>query len=139
MEYHDLPSEEVPTLSEVQAAVGVLKNYKAAGVCGISPEMVKYSGHDGLKMLHMLISNVWHTGVVPEDWRRALIVPLLKKGDPTNMTTIEASAFSVYLERSLQLCSNTKSKTGLKVCYWKGNVAFARADLAMMPFSALMA
>ena len=50
----DLPADEVPTLSEVQAAVGALKNYKAAGVCGVSPEMIKYSGHDGINMLHLL-------------------------------------------------------------------------------------
>ena len=29
--------------------------------------MNKYGRHDGLKMLHMLISSVWHEGVLPED------------------------------------------------------------------------
>ena len=62
----DPPSDEVPTLPEIAAAVSALKNYKAAGVCGISPEMIKYGGQDGLKMLHILISRVWHEGVVPE-------------------------------------------------------------------------
>ena len=53
--YQDPPSDEVPTLSEIAAAVNALKNYKAAGVCGISPGMIKYGGQDGLKMLHILI------------------------------------------------------------------------------------
>ena len=78
--HHDLPADEVPTLSEVEAAVNTLKNYKAAGVCGIFPEMIKYGGHDGLKMLHMLISSVWHEGVVPDDWRKALIVNPFEEG-----------------------------------------------------------
>ena len=106
----DFPSDEVPTLSEVQAAVNALKNYKAAGVCGISPEMIKYGGQDGLKMLHTLISNVWHTGVVPEDWRKALIVPLFKKGDPTNidnyrgisLLSLPGKVFAILLKNRLQ-------------------------------------
>ena len=72
--------------------------------------MVKNSGHDGLKMLHMLISNVWHTGVVPEDWRRALIVPLLKKGDPTNidnyrgisLLSLPGKVFAIVLKHKIQ-------------------------------------
>ena len=106
----DLPSDEVPTLSEVQAAVSVLKNYKTAGVCGISPEMIKYGGQDGLKMLHMLISNVWRKGAVPEDWRKALIVPLFKKGDPTivdnyrgiSLLSLPGKVFAIVLKHRLQ-------------------------------------
>ena len=36
----DLPSDKVPTLQKVASAVSALKNHKAAGVCGISPEIV---------------------------------------------------------------------------------------------------
>ena len=50
-----------------------------------SPEMIKYGGQDGLRMLHILISRVWHEGVVSGDWKKALIVPPFKKGDPTNI------------------------------------------------------
>ena len=106
----DVPSDEVPTLSEVQAAVSVLKNYKTAGVCGISPEMIKYGGQDGLKMLHMLISNVWRKGAVPEDWRKALIVPLFKKGDPTDidnyrgisLLSLPGKVFAIVLKHRLK-------------------------------------
>ena len=75
----DLPSDEVPTLQEVATAVGALKNYRAAGVSGICPEMIKYDTQDGLRMLHLPIVDVWHMckDSVPEDWRTALTVPLL--------------------------------------------------------------
>ena len=104
------PSDEVPTLSKVEAAVSALKNYKAAGVCGISPEMIKYGGRDGLKMLHALISSVWHKGVVPEDWKKALIVPLFKKGDPTDidnyrgisLLSLPGKVFAIILKFRLQ-------------------------------------
>ena len=49
------------------------------------PEMIKYGGQDGLRMLHLLIVDVWHKGTVRDDWRTALNVPLYKKGDPTNI------------------------------------------------------
>ena len=58
-------------------------------------------GQVGVKLLHMLISNVWRKGVVPEDWRKALIVPLSKKGDQLTLTTTEALACSACLGRSL--------------------------------------
>ena len=51
----DLPYNEAPTLQEVASAVGALENYKAAGVCGISPEMIDNGGQDGFRVLHVLI------------------------------------------------------------------------------------
>ena len=104
------PSDEVPTLPEIGAAVSAPKNYKAAGVCGISPEMIKYGGQDGLKMLHILIVCVWRESVVPEDWKKALIVPLFKKGDPTNidnyrgisLLSLPGKVFAIVLKNRLQ-------------------------------------
>ncbi len=78
-------SEEVPSKAEVEAAVRRLKNHKAPGLCGILPEMIKCSGEAGIDMLHKLITRVWETGRAPADWKKALLVPLLKKGDPTDL------------------------------------------------------
>ncbi len=77
--------EDPPTHSEVETAVKRLKNHKAPGVCGILPEMIKYSGEAGWRMLHTLICHVWETGKAPADWKKSLLVPLLKKGDPTDL------------------------------------------------------
>ena len=67
-------------LSEIQAAVDKLKNHKAAGVCRILPEMMKYGGEAVTKWLHHIaLAQVWITGVAPADWKKALIVPVLKK------------------------------------------------------------
>ena len=72
--------------------------------------MIKYGGQDGLKMLHMLIINVWRMGAVPEDWRLALIVPLFQKGDPTNidnyrgvsLLSLPEKVFAILLQHRLQ-------------------------------------
>ena len=72
--------------------------------------MIKYGGQDGLKMLHILIRRVWHEGVVPEDWKKALIVPLFKKGDPINIDNyrgisllrIPGKVFAIVLKNRLE-------------------------------------
>ena len=72
--------------------------------------MIKYGGRDDLNMLHVLISNVWHNGAVLEDWKKALIVPLFKKGDPTNidncrginLLSLLRKVFAILLKNILQ-------------------------------------
>ena len=71
-------SVDAPSKAEVEAAVKKLKNHKAPGLCGILPEMIKYSGDTGIDMLYTLIKHVWETGRAPADWKKSLLVPLLK-------------------------------------------------------------
>jgi len=52
-------------------------------VCRIIPEMLKYGGSATTTWLHRIITIVWQTGKAPDDWKRSLLVPVLKKGDPT--------------------------------------------------------
>ena len=74
----------MPTLEEVETAIRKLKNNKAAGVCKILLEMLKYGGQCVTNMLHRVISRVWQTGKAPADWKKSLLVTILKKGDPTS-------------------------------------------------------
>ena len=70
--------------------------------------MIKYGGQDGLRMLHLLIVDVWHKGTVRDDWRTALNVPLYKKGDPTNidnyggLLSLPGKVFAIFLKERLQ-------------------------------------
>ena len=57
------------------------KNGKATGCDDISAEMIKANGELGISLLHKLILNIWQTGELPEDWRRAVLIPIPKKGD----------------------------------------------------------
>ena len=61
------PNEEpLLTLAEVQAAIARLKNRKASGADGITPEMVKSGGPFFQKKLHELITKVWDSDTVME-------------------------------------------------------------------------
>lgn len=103
-------SVDPPNKCEVEAAVKKLKNHKAAGLCGILPEMLKCSGEAGTNMLHTLITRVWESGRAPADWKRSLLVPLLKKGDPTDLgnyrgislLSLPGKVYALILKQRLQ-------------------------------------
>ena len=94
----------------MEAAVKKLKNHKAPGLCGILPEMIKCSGKVGIDLLHTLIKQVWDTGHAPADWRKSLLVPLLKKGDPTDLSnyrgisllSLPGKVYALVLKQRLQ-------------------------------------
>lgn len=73
---------------EVEKAVKKLKNGKSAGVDEITGEMLKMGGVCVMEWLWKLCCKVFEKGVVPEDWKKAVIVPLYKgkgaKGDCKN-------------------------------------------------------
>ena len=58
-----------------------LKDGKAPGCDGLTAEMIKLSGEEGIDVYHYLIKKTWHTGKWPLDWKRAVFIPLPKKGD----------------------------------------------------------
>ena len=66
---------------EVLGAIKQLKSHKAPGVDGIHAEILKAGGDPMATMIHRLIEKIWEKEQVPEDWRKAVIVPLFKKGD----------------------------------------------------------
>ena len=66
---------------EVAAALQKLNLGKAAGSDGISAELLRGGGSVVVDWLLELMEEVWRTGVVPQDWKDAELVPLYKKGD----------------------------------------------------------
>ena len=67
-------------VEEVRRCVKRLKTRKAPGVCGVMPEMLKTGREVVVKWLVKLFNLVWRVGVAPNDWRKALIIPIYKKG-----------------------------------------------------------
>ena len=62
--------------------VGKLKNGKAAGKDEIKGEMIKSGGDRVVDWILRLCTMAFESGVVPEDWRSVVIVPLYKgKGE----------------------------------------------------------
>ena len=68
----------VPSLAEVREAVARLRGGGAPGVCNISAELLKAGGEAMIHGLHTVLTAVWHSGTVPPDWKRGLVVPIWK-------------------------------------------------------------
>ena len=72
-------SEEI-TEEEIRRAIARLKKGKAAGVCGIQGEMLKAGGDTVVRWMHIIFNIVWEKGKAAEDWQKAVIVAMHKKG-----------------------------------------------------------
>lgn len=68
--------------SEIEEAIFKLKQNKSPGSDGISSEIVKALGEDGVAVLHDLCNAVWKTGEWPIEWTKSIFIPLHKKGSP---------------------------------------------------------
>ena len=62
--------------AEIEVRVGKLKNGKAAGKDEVKGEMIKGGGV--VDWIWRLCNMAFESGVIPEDWRSAVIVPLYK-------------------------------------------------------------
>ena len=70
--------------AEVEVKVGKFKNGKLTGKEKIKGEMIKGGGDRVVDWIWRLCNMVFESGVVPEDCRSAVIVPLYKgKGERT--------------------------------------------------------
>ena len=53
---------------------------KASGGDGIQAELFEILKDDAVKMLHSLCQQIWKTQQWPQDWKRSIFIPILKKG-----------------------------------------------------------
>ncbi len=51
---------------------------KAAGMDGITAEMLKYGDDAVVESMLLICEQAWKNGKVPDDWKKAIIVPLYK-------------------------------------------------------------
>ena len=56
------------------------KDGKAPDCDDLMAEMIKLNGEEGIDVYHHLCKKIWHTGKWPLDWKRAVFIPLPKKG-----------------------------------------------------------
>ena len=86
--------------------MSALKTSSSPGPDGVHPMVLKECARVLCEPLHLLFMKSLSSGVVPEDWRRANITPIFKKGsktDPTNYRPISlTSVVCKLLERLIQ-------------------------------------
>ena len=64
---------------EVKWALGSITTSKASGGDGIPVEVFQMLKDDTLKVLHSICKQIWKTEQWPQDWKRSVFIPILKK------------------------------------------------------------
>jgi hypothetical protein len=74
-----------PTKEVIKIALKALRARKAPGIDNISPqtEILKVDLETSAEILHPLFKNIWGKKIVPEEWKKGLLVKIPKKGDTT--------------------------------------------------------
>ena len=66
---------------EVKWALGSITMNKASGGDGIPVELFQILKDDAIKVLHSIHQQIWKTHQWPQDWKRSVFIPILKKGN----------------------------------------------------------
>lgn len=89
--------------TEIKSVIENLNNKKSSGADGISTKIIKFVHSEILRPLVYLVNLSVSTGIFPECLKRAIVIPIHKKGDPSlveNYRPISLlSIFSKILEK----------------------------------------
>ena len=66
---------------EVKWALGSITTNKVSGSDGILVELFQILKDDAVKVLHSICQQIWKTQQWPQDWKRAVFIPIPKKGN----------------------------------------------------------
>ena len=67
--------------SKVKWALGSITTNKASRGDEIPVELFQILKDDTVKVLHSTCQQIWKTQQWPQDWKRSIFIPILKKGN----------------------------------------------------------
>jgi hypothetical protein len=76
--------EDHITKAEVEDAIKKMKTGKAPGEDELPAELIKAMEEVGTDYLTRLLNISWKQGRIPDDWGKAIVSPIFKKGDKAN-------------------------------------------------------
>ena len=98
---------------EVKWASESITRNKASGGAGILVELFKILEDDVVKVLHSICQQIWKTQQWPQDWKRSVAIPILKKGSGKEYSSTFSST-KTQRSSTIALISHT-SKGMLKI------------------------
>ena len=66
---------------EVKWALGSINMIKVSGSDEITAELFQILKDDAVKVLHSICQQIWKMQQWPQDWKRAVFIPIPKKGN----------------------------------------------------------
>ena len=92
---------------EVKWPLGSITINKASGGDGIPAELSQILKEDAVEVLHSICQQIWKTHQWPQEWKRSIFIPILRKGNAkkcSNYRTIALiSHFSKVMLQILQV------------------------------------
>ena len=76
---------------EVKWALESITTNKASGGDGIPVELFQILKNDAVKELHSICQQIWKTHQWPQDWKRSVFIPILKKGNAKECSNYRAN------------------------------------------------
>lgn len=101
---HTNETSPAPTQEEIYSHIKNLKNNKSSGEDGIVAELLKNLGPNSLKEITQIIKEIWETENIPEDWKCALIHPLHKKGERSDVNNYRGISLLPVTYKILSAC-----------------------------------
>ena len=78
---------------KVTWALGNITTNKASGGNGIPTELFQILKDNVVKVLHSICQQIWKTQHWPQDWKRSVFIPILKKGNANGSSNYRIFAF----------------------------------------------
>jgi hypothetical protein len=105
----------------IRGIINRLNNTSSPGPDGFPPVMFKNLVHQLADPMVILYSLIFHSGQIPDEWKRAIVKPIFKKGsssDPNNYRPISLTSIFCKIFEScikLQLLSYLKTNSFISV------------------------
>ena len=99
------------TEQELSMAISKLKKHKSPGSDGITNEMIMNLGTPARKKLLEIFNISWESGEVPQVWRKAIMIPILKPGkDKTKANSYRPISLTSCICKTLERIINQRLK-----------------------------
>ena len=73
---------------------------KASGCNEISAELFKSLKDDAIKVLQSLCQQIWKTQQWPQDWKKAVLIPIPKKGNTKECANPQTIALIFFVRKA---------------------------------------
>ena len=87
---------------EVKWALESITTNKGSGGDGIPGELFQILKDDAVKVLRSICQQIWKTQQWPQDWKRSVFIPILKKGNAKGCSITLISHASKVMLKNLQ-------------------------------------
>ena len=89
---------------QVKWALASITANKASGGAGIPVELFQILKDDAVKVLHSICQQIWKTQQRPQDWKRAVFVPIPMKGNAKECSNHHTIALFSHTSKVMLKC-----------------------------------